>query len=59
MKKFMVGLCPHGGAISHTPEDHWVSPQEICRQSCVQLATLIKEGEAERVRGRMGGRRFV
>ena len=44
MEQFLIILGPHGGATSHTPEDHWVSTQEICRQPCVQLATCRDAG---------------
>lgn len=52
MKKFLVSLCPHGGASSHTPQDHRVSTQEICRQSCIQLITY-REGDGD------GGRQRI
>lgn len=45
MEKFLVSLCPHGGAASHTPEDHRVSTQEICLQSCIQLPTYREQGQ--------------
>lgn len=43
MQQFLVSLCPHHGATPHAPEDHRVSTQEICCQSCVQLPTYREE----------------
>ncbi len=54
MEKFLVSLCPHDGAASHTPEDHRVSTQEICRQSCIQLPTYREQGQSLWERGERG-----
>lgn len=43
VQQFLVSLCPHHGATPHAPEDHRVSTQEICCQSCVQLPTYREE----------------
>lgn len=44
MKEFLVSLCPHCGATTHTSEYHRVSSQEICCQSCIQLPTYRETG---------------
>lgn len=42
VQQFLVGLCPHGGATAHAPEDDGVAAQEVCRQSCVQFPACAR-----------------
>lgn len=39
MEQLLVRFRPHRGVTPHAPEDHRVPPQEVCRQSGVQLPT--------------------